>query len=376
MILDFLSQKSREPAECIIEIDNQEIEDLYGFLTEVVVETSRAEAAAATLTFETRRIETGEWVIQDDGRFYPWAKIKILAAFGGDPEEIMRGYIKEIRAEYPNEAGTTKVTVNCQDDSIELDREHIRDTWGEDSPTTDRVIIETILRPYGLKLHRDSQDGMSNLTLNQNSTDIRFLKRRAQANGYELIFRDGEVYFGPMRVATKAQDNIMVYAGPDTNCINLSIQDDGHRPDSVAFDIAVETGAGTDTQVVQPNLPTMGTSSTDSSSTGLADFTWRMDRKGVSNATEITASAQQRANEQSMKVRANGELDGSLYGHVLRVAEPVGVDGVGDRYSGIYYVDTVIHRFDMNGYRQTFTLMRNAYGDNLESSSNALAGLI
>jgi phage protein D len=376
MILDFLNQKLREPATGIIEIDNQEINDLYGFLTELVVETSRTEAAAATLTFETRRLETGEWVIQDDGRFYPWAKIKILAAFGSESEEIMRGYIREIQAEYPNEAGTTKVTVTCQDDSIALDREHLRDTWGGDSPTTDRVIVETILHHHGLTLHRDSQDGMSHLTLHQNSTDIRFLNKRAQANGYELIFRNGEVYFGPMRVAAEAQDNIMVYAGPDTNCINISIQDDGHKPDSVAFDIAAETGAGTNTQVIQPNLPTMGTTAADSRSTGLRDFTWRMDKQGVCNATEITARAQQLANEQAMRVRANGELDGSLYGHVLRVAEPVGVDGVGERYGGIYYVDTVTHRFDMNGYRQTFTLMRNAYGDNLTSSRNPLARLI
>ena len=376
MILDFLSQKTREPAACIIEIDNQEISELYGFLTEVVVETSRAQATCVTLTFETRRLETGTWVIQDDERFYPWAKLKVLAAFGHDSEEIMRGYVKEIHAEYPGEAGNTKVTITGQDDSIGLDREHQRKSWGEEAPTTDQAIMSTILRNYGLKLHTDSQAGMSHLTLNQNSTDICFLKMRAQANGYELIFRDGEVYFGPMRVTAKAQDNIMVYAGPDTNCLSFSLQDDGHRPDNVAFDIAVTTGAGTSTQVIQPNLPPMGLRAADSRVTGLRDFTWRMNRQGVNDLAEMTARAQQRANEQSMKIRANGELDGSLYGHVLRVAEPVGVDGIGDRYGGIYYVDTVTHRFNLNGYQQTFTLMRNAYGDNLKTANAALAGLI
>jgi len=64
-------------------------------------------------------------------------------------------------------------------------------------------------------------------------------------------------------------------------------------------------------------------------------------------------------------VVAEGELDGSLYGHVLRVGLPVGLDGVGDRHSGIYYVDRVTHVFDANGYRQQFTLLRNAVGDNL-----------
>ena len=63
---------------------------------------------------------------------------------------------------------------------------------------------------------------------------------------------------------------------------------------------------------------------------------------------------------------ATGELDGSRYGHVLRAGEPVAIDGIGERYGGVYYVDKVSHRFTVDGYRQSFELMRNAYGDNLD----------
>ena len=52
--------------------------------------------------------------------------------------------------------------------------------------------------------------------------------------------------------------------------------------------------------------------------------------------------------------------------HVLRVGLPVPVDGLGNRLSGIYYVDKVSHRFSFEGYKQQFTLLRNAYGDNLD----------
>jgi phage protein D len=47
---------------------------------------------------------------------------------------------------------------------------------------------------------------------------------------------------------------------------------------------------------------------------------------------------------------------------VLRVGEPVDVDGVGDRYSGTYYVAGVTHRFTARGYDQKFSLLRNALG--------------
>ena len=75
-------------------------------------------------------------------------------------------------------------------------------------------------------------------------------------------------------------------------------------------------------------------------------------------------------------MHAEGELDGSLYGHVLNVGLPVGVDGVGERYGGIYFVDQVRHQFNSEGYRQTFALLRNAYGDNLAGAGGLLAGVL
>jgi len=175
-----------------------------------------------------------------------------------------------------------------------------------------------------------------------------------------------------MRLDAGPQETIMVYAGTGTHCYRLSIRDDGHKPDKVAFDRAQTDGAGVVTEVVESDLSLLGSESIDSSGRGLNDFTWRMSRQGGMSETEWLARAQKKANELSMKVKGEGELDGSLYGHVLRVGEPVGVDGVGERYGGIYYVDTVRHQFNMEGYRQTFTLLRNAYGDNLGSEAGSL----
>jgi phage protein D len=253
----------------------------------------------------------------------------------------------------------------------------VRRDWGADAPTSDAAIVQEIVSVrHQAMVHPDSAAGQSGLVRHQDSTDIRFLRQRAQANGYELIFREGSVYFGPMRLSAKPQQTILVYAGPDTNCVRLSIKDDGHKPDRVAFDRAADAGAETVSETMEPDLPLLGNEPADSAQSGLGDFTWRMSRTMAADEAELRARAQERANEQSMKIAADGELDGTLYGHVLRVAQPVGVDGVGERYGGVYYVDRVTHRFDMNGYRQTFRLLRNAYGDNLAPSSGLLAGLL
>ena len=184
------------------------------------------------------------------------------------------------------------------------------------------------------------------------------------------------MHFGDMRLDADVQETILVYAGPDTNCIRFNIQDDGHKPDKVAYQVAAAVGTEEPPVEVEPNLRLLGKEPVGSTAAGLDDFVWRPSRRGINDDAQMRAVAQQQANEQSMKIKVDGELDGSLYGHVLRIGEPVGVDGVGDRYSGTYYVDAVTHRFDMNGYLATFRLLRNAYGDDLGGSDNPLAGIL
>jgi phage protein D len=374
--LDLLTGKSRAPAECIITVDDTPLDDLYPVLVSVEVSTSRSEAAAATLIFETRRFEDGTWNVQDLDVLKPWAPVKIEAAFGERVEEVMRGFILRVDADYPANPGETKLTVTCQDESLPLDRGHVREQWGADGPLSDGVILATIAGRHNLTPHPDSAEGQQGISINQDDTDIKFLKERAAANGYELIFREGTIYFGPMRLTLAPQDNIMVYAGRDTNCINFSLTDDGHLPDKVAYDIAAREGDQNESEEIEPDLELLGTTPATSADSGLGDFVWRLSRSGESTPEEAAARALAKANENAMKITATGELDGTLYGHVLRVGEPVGVDGIGRRYGGIYYVDTVNHRFDIDGYRQTFTLLRKAYGDNLESSDGGVLSAV
>ncbi|BBO89462.1 phage late control D family protein [Desulfosarcina ovata] len=377
-LLDFLEARFREPAECIIKVGtaSSEIADLYPFLTEVAVSASRRRPAVATLIFETRRDAQGQWEVQDSGVFAPWEPIVIEAAFGSTTEEVMRGFVREIRADYPEESGAATVTVQCQDDSLQLDRGHVREVWGGDVPTSDSIIVTTILANYGLTPDPDNGTGQSDLTLNQDETDIAFLRRRAEANGYDLLFRDGAVYFGPMQLDAEPQETIMVYAGEATNCQRFDVRDDGHQADQVRFDRAETAGQGTVSETVAPALPLLGNEPATGQGAGLAEFSWRMRRQGGLSEAEWMARAQRRADDLSLRVRADGEIDGSLYGHVLKVGLPVGVDGVGDRYGGIYFVDAVHHLFNADGYRQRFRLLRNAYGDNLDGGSGLLSGVL
>lgn len=379
--LDLLA--TRAPAECVLSINGAPIDSLYPLLSEVTVETSRNAPDTASIVFESRRDEHGEWLVQDalgaDGRplFQEWNRVSIAAAFGLEQEEVLRGFIRQVRCEYPQDAGGARVTVECQDESLQLDREHRRQSWGStELPSSDTQILAEVLGRYpGLAPDPQNAPGRSGIVgENQDSTDIQFMQRRAEDSGFELIFRAGTVYFGPMRVSLpQPQPTILVYAGRAGNCISLNVSGDAHQPDAVAFDLGGESDASSREIVVEPDLPALGTERAGNPGAGLNRFVWRMSGEsgggGADNEERLRAKALAKANDADMhKVQAEGELDGTLYGHVLRPGLPVGVDGVGTRQGGLYYVDTVSHVFNAQGYRQRFKLLRNAWGDNLATA--------
>jgi phage protein D len=392
-LLGLLTPTFRAPADCVIRVDDQEIAELYPFLREVTAECSRDDASTARVVFETQRDEHGRWTVQDRRLLAPWKRIVIEAAFGQHTEELFRGFIREILADYPNESGAATVTVECQDASLALDRLHVRRVWGVDekgvaAPTTDGEIVTKLASEHGLSFAVNSGSqplpptnpapGLENLILYQNSTDIRFLRARAEANGYELYFRAGAMYFGPKQLEADPQPTIMVYAGLDTNCLSLSVTSDGHIPNKVAFDLAPTEGTEIARKEIEPDLVLLGTESADAGGDGLKDFTWLLSHEGSFDEDELTARAQGRVDDFALRVRAEGELDGTLYGHVLLPGLPVSVDGAGDWLGGVYYVDRVSHLFNLDGYRQQIRLLRNAYGDNLDSGPGAgrLAGIL
>ena len=362
-------QEFRRPATYKISVKGDEITDLYPLLTEAKVEMSRRAPSLCTLTFDTIREDDNSWKVQDASIFEPWNDFKIESDFGDYSEEIMRGFVKTIKADAPEQMGEAKVTVTCQDETMQLDREHMRKIRSrEDEPKTDGEIAEEIAGEYNLSV--EAEDGLSNISLNQDSTHIKLLRDRAEANGFELYVRNGKLFFQPPQLDEDPQPSIMVYAGPRTNCIRFSVTHDGHRPDEVGVMRAAETGTEVEQETLKPDLTLLGKNAATSENAGLVPFVWQTQRPAGDSMEEAKARAQAKANENAWKLKADGELDGSLYGHVLLTHKLVGVYGVGETYSGLYYVDTVSHVFDQDGYRQVFKLLRNATGQNTEPESD------
>lgn len=373
-LLSALLQPSfREPASCVIRLgtDLKDLGNLASLVRSLEIKTSRVEAAIGSLVMDDRRKEDGNWMAADSGLFGRWQPIRIEVNFGAYSEEIFRGYVIKVQPNFPASGGDATLELQLQDDSALLDREHIRQVWGQGEPMSDKSILETLTSPHGFSVAAESGEGQKSRSLSQDTTPIKFLLERAKANGYELIFSEGSIYFGPPRLEGEAQATILVYAGKSTNCLSFSVADEAQKPDKVQFEIAPATeGASPETETLSPDLPTLGQSAAaDEGGALTAPSVWRLSREGDETKEETRARAQALANDSSFKLKANGELDGSIYGHVLKAGKPVTVDGTGVRYGGLYYVNTVNHVFSPDGYRQVFELVRNGTGESASPTS-------
>ncbi|WP_020681049.1 phage late control D family protein [Marinobacterium rhizophilum] len=376
MLPDWLNLPIRDPAACIVRINGEEIDDLYPLLVELSAVLDRRESAEATLLLETRRLEDGRWNVHDDDRIRPWAEIAIAASFGDQEAPVFDGYIRQVKVDLPEDQGGATVTLICQDTSLLLDRTQRNFRWGDRVPVSDGEIVRRIAGEAGIGLIEPVGEGFSDLVVNQNETDIRFLKKRAEENGYDFFFREGELYFGPARLDLAAQPTILVYAGPASHAIRFELDDDGHHPTQVIYEIAGESDDQTREQAVSSDLDTLGSRPADEVTGGHGDFAWRLSREGLGSDSQARQRAQALVNEEALRIKAGGELDGTLYGHVLLPGDPVSLDGIGEQYGGRWFVSHVEHRFDAGGYRQSFELLRNGYGDDLDSSASPLAAVI
>jgi phage protein D len=380
-----LDPGSRQPPSCLIEVGEgpEDIGDIAALVASVEVQTGREETWSGAVVIEDRRREDGQWMAADSGLFTRWAPIRISADFQTHQEEIIRGYITGITPEYGTSPADAKLTLEVQDAGAALGREQMRRVWGNDAPITDLLILTELVADLDLAPDPASAQGQSSRALAQEATPIQFLQERARANGFELMFDAGLVYFGPRRLDGTAQAPILVYAGRSTNCRSFTLSDKTDNADAVRVDIAPrEAGAEAEPRTFTPDETLLGTTPTAAEGAGLgAPSVWRLGREGDETPEETSARALALVNAHAFKVHGAGELDGSLYGHVLKPGRLVTIDGTGTRYGGLYYVDKVSHSFNTDGYTQGFELMRNATGDGsadagpLSAVGSAIGGL-
>lgn len=310
------------------------------------------------------------WTMLDDAIFTRLANLKLSVTIGsGSAIPLISAYIVEVDTTFSAEPSGSELTVIAMDPTVLMHLDEKVKAWPnmQDSDVASAIFADRSYRFNAVvestKWSRQEDDH----TLMQRGTDIQFLQQLAGRNGFECFVEmnaagDVEGHFHPPKHDEKPQGTLTINMGAATNVNKFRARYDMLGP-------AAATGATLD-----PDSGSKEKSRADEASKSEsmgdqpsvpADRPRRvlLSQLGMAQAGEVQRYAQAVVDRSSWSIVAEGELNTVAYGGVLRAKKPVMVRGVGQQFSGRYYVERVLHTIGGDGvYVQRFKLRRNAVG--------------
>lgn len=344
-----------------IEFDGEEIDNVYRDLLELEVELDDDLASMFKLRLLMLRSELG-WTSLDENQFQLWSPVTISAGFDDNNEELMRGFITHIKPHFQANPEQAYLEIWGMDASVMMDRVEKLFAWlnKKDSDIASQIFSDYQLTPQITDTEVLHDEAVS--TIIQRETDMQFLKRLALRNGYECYVQGDVGYFGPPTIDEEPQPVLAVHFGKETNIHNFSIQADAMAPVNVGmFAIDPLNKEVREVNTEAPEQTVLGTNDTATLlKAGMDPAQVYVSHNGTMGETEMHRLCRGLYDRSEWFISAEGEVTGNNYNHVLVPRKPVTVKGVGEVYSGIYYINHVTHVFSAVGYKQLVRMKRNA----------------
>jgi hypothetical protein len=349
--------------------------DIIGAVQELVAETTLDGAGSFRLRLGTRQTPSGDWPMLDAALFPPGASVRIGVSLGNNPLPVflLAGYVATQSVLYGDTTGGSSVEVGGVDKTALMNLQEQTVAW-PDQP--DSVIAAQIFTNYQLAPLVDTTGPVltdPEGTTIQRGTDIRFLRRLARRNGFEVYTLPDPGtgleagYFRALPLSGTPVATLAARAGDATNVTELQITQDMFRPTGVLAD-AVDMRHTAQSASVTSVSGTVGSTSL-LSRLPIPPVT-RLGGTGLTTGSDLQKAAQAMVDRSSFALTAEGTVDGSV--GPLRPADLIRLAGIGAAHSGSWIVRKVVHRFTPDGYAQRFTAMRNGIG--ADSPLGAVAG--
>jgi phage protein D len=198
----------------------------------------------------------------------------------------------------------------------------------------------------------------------QRGTDIRFLRRLARRNGFEVyVLPDATTgvetgYFGPLSTSGSPAATLVVHAGDSTSVTGLTITQDLLRP-SEAVAAGLDASHSAQSADVSNASSTVGRTSTVGQLPKTTKL--RLTGTGLTNSTDLQRAAQAAVDRSSYALVADGQAPATV--GPLVPGTVVTISGAGDAYSGPWVLRRVKHVIAPGSYVQHFTAARNGIGN-------------
>lgn len=306
------------------------------------------------------------WTVLDDPVCERLTKVRLGVRLGTAGESVLiDGYVVDVRAQLAADPGRSSVEVVLLDGSALMDLEERVRAWPDQ---TDSTIATAIFADHGFSSDvqptaRSRQQ--REVTTMQRDTDIRFLRRLAERNGYECYLEVGDDgrtvgHFHAPRLEQPPQAVLSVNLGAATTLDGFSV-----RHDMLAATTAEVSGLDVadarpqDAAIKEASARSLGAASSVATDRPRVRL---LSQTGLGTADELQTMAQAVVDRSSFAITAQGTVSAAVLPQVLRAKRPVTVRGAGERFSGEYYVERVLHRVAGTTYEQRLTLRRNAAG--------------
>lgn len=345
----------------VVEIAGEEVENLYDALISLEVELDDELAALFRLDIAIYLKEDGSWTFLDDSPFRVWQPVTISAGFV-EREELLDGYITHVKPHFDPDAARCALEIWGMDKSVLMDREEKLKDWPDKK---DSDIATELFGLYGLTPEVEDTPIVHDAavsTIIQRETDIQFLRRLALRNGCECYVEGSTGYFRQPRLEAEPQPPLAAHFGKDTTLLRFDLEVNALTPTSVAlFQVDRSNKDVLVAQAQSSQQRALGkTASTALPPPGIQTGLIYPSRSATTGSPELTLLGQSLYHRSEWFVTGRGEIAANQYGHVLKPRRTVTLKGIGETYSGVYYVTHVTHTFTPAGYNQSFRVKRNA----------------
>jgi phage protein D len=364
-------------------VNDKPVDDqVYRHIKQLEVEDSDINADSFVIRLTAMRQRSGLWLFPAKDKFQLFSKVRVSASFpNGNTEHLIEGYITHIDFHIDKDETKSYVDISGMDATLLMNLQEKLVAWEDKS---DSEIAKEIFKKYGFDT--DIEDTSSttpqsepNFTTPQIGTDIAFLKRLADRNGFDCFLKKDYQknktigYFRKRKLDLKPQKDLAVQFGPSNNNVeSMDFTVDALRPLSVeirqkdAFSQEVKEVTIEDSklpkigkqnlqELVAPNIAKMASGEKLYPKIVLS-------RHVTSEQHIMETEARSVFDDGSWFITAKGTVNAEVYGRVLNAKSMVLIKGADEDFSGKYYVTKVVHKFRPESYVQEFEAKKNAIG--------------
>lgn len=340
--------------------------DVLDAMVSVSVTNDEDQGDGFQMTFSMDNTIGIEYDLIAGGTFEVCNRVVLGVLIGAVPEVLIDGVVTHFQVDPGGEERGATLTVTGKDVGVMLDLEEKNEEFPNQP---DFVIATQIIASYAQYGLVPTVTPTTDVPIElervprQHETDLQFLKRMAERNGYvfyiePITFGVNKAYWGPKVRTGVPQSALTTNMGPATNVKRLSFSNDPLAPVGTTGTI-VEPFTGMTLPV--PSLPSLAAPPLASSPATPKRTKIFRDTAKQNPATAATSAVAAATNSPD-SVRGTGELNTADYKGVLRARGLVGVRGSGFSYDGFYYVKSVTHNISPGKYSQSFTISREGTG--------------